>query len=60
MQDHEIRLNVADMVVSLISGPGVRVEGHVDSFLVDGEPDATVHVRLGRKSDWAGECQEQR
>ena len=55
MQAHEIRLNVADMVLSLRSGPGVRVKGHVDSFLVDEQPEVTVNVRFGYKSDWAGE-----
>ena len=55
MQDHEIRLNVADMVVSLRIGPGVRVLGHVDSFLADGQPEAVVNVRFGRESERAGE-----
>ena len=54
MQDHEIRLNVADLTVSLRSGPGVRLVGHVDSFLVGGQPEATVNVRLRCESDWTG------
>jgi hypothetical protein len=55
MQDLEIRLSVADMIVLLRSGPGVRVVGHVDSFLVDGQPEATVNVRLACGSDWTME-----
>jgi hypothetical protein len=55
MQDHEIRLNVADLVVSLRSDPGVRVVGHVDSFLTHGPPEAAIKIRFGNEADWAGE-----
>ena len=50
MQDREIRLNVADMVVSLMIEPGVHVVGHVDSFLVDGPAEATVNMRFSREN----------
>jgi hypothetical protein len=46
MQDREVRLNVADVVVSLAIGEGVGIAGHVDSFLVDGPAEATVHVQV--------------
>ena len=58
MQHQKLRLNVADMVVSLRSGPGVRVVGHVDSFLVDGPPDAVIHIRVDTYPDWAGELHQ--
>jgi hypothetical protein len=50
MQDREIRLNVADMIVSLMIGPGVQVVGHVDSFLVDGLAEVRVNMRFNRES----------
>jgi hypothetical protein len=49
MKDREIRLNVADIVVSLAIEPGVHVLGHVDSFLVDGPAEATVNMRFNRE-----------
>lgn len=56
MQDSEIRLNVADLVVSLTTELGVRVVGSVDSFLVDGPAEAAINVRLkhqsNRAADW--------
>ena len=58
MQSHEIGLNVADMVVSLRSGPGVRVVGHVDSFLADGPPEAAINIRVGRVSDLTGKLHQ--
>jgi len=49
MQDREIRLNVADVIVSLAIEPGVRVAGHVDSFLVDETADAVVNMRFNHE-----------
>jgi len=50
MQDCEIRLNVADIVVSLMIESGVHVVGHVDSFLVDRLAEATVNIRFSREN----------
>ena len=58
MQDNSIRLNVADLVVSLRTGPGVQVVGHVNSFLAGGLPEAAIDIRFGNESDWAGEWHE--
>ena len=55
MQHTSIRLNVADLVVSLRTGPGVRVVGHVESFLADGQPEAAISIRFSGEPDWAGE-----
>lgn len=46
MQGSEIRLNVADVIVSLAIEPGVRISGHVDSFVTDRTPDATVNMQF--------------
>ena len=58
MRDDEIRLNVADLIVSLSVGPGVHLLGHVDSFLADEQPQATVNIRFSDESDRAGEWHE--
>jgi len=55
MQTREIRLNVADVVVSLNTGPGVKLVGEIDSFLAHGEPEAAVNVQFSRESDRSGE-----
>jgi hypothetical protein len=56
MQDSEIRLNVADLVVSITTELGVRVVGRVDSFVVDEPAEAAINVRLkhqnSRSADW--------
>ncbi len=46
MQDSEIRLNVADVIVSLAIEPGVRISGHVDSFVTDEPAQATVRMQF--------------
>lgn len=48
MQGNEIRLNVADVIVSLVIEPGVRISGHVDSFVASEPPEATVNLQLHR------------
>ena len=55
MQDSEIRLNVADLVVSLTTELGVRVVGSVDSFVIDKPAGAAIKVRLKRQSDLAAD-----
>lgn len=55
MQDREIRLNVADMVVSLMIEPGVRIAGFAGSFLAEGPAEATVNIRSSREIRRAGE-----
>jgi hypothetical protein len=54
MQHSEISLNVADVNVSLMTEPVVQVAGHVDSFLIDGPPEATVNVRFNRENVGVG------
>ena len=46
IQGGNVRLNVADLVVSLTIEPGINITGHVASFLVDAPPQASVHLRL--------------
>lgn len=55
MQDSEIRLNVADLVVSLTTEPGVRVAGSLDSFVIDKPAEAAINVRLKHHSDRAAD-----
>lgn len=50
MQHREIKLNVADIVVSLAIDRDVRISGHVDSFLADGPAEATVRVQIGARN----------
>jgi hypothetical protein len=54
MKDSELRLNVADMVVSLSVEPGVRVLGSVDSFFVDEPAEAAINIRLRSNYTLAG------
>lgn len=58
MQIREIKLNVADMVVSLRSEPGVRIVGHVDSFLARGPSEAAISIRAGTEPAWTGELHQ--
>ena len=44
----DIRLNVADLVVSLTVEPGIRITGQVPSFLVDAPAQASVNLRLDK------------
>jgi hypothetical protein len=46
MQEDNIHLNVADLVVSLTNEPGICITGHVPSFLVDAPPQASVNLHL--------------
>lgn len=57
MQSREIRLDLADLVVSLKTEPGARISGYVDSFLVSEPAQVTVTIRLNRdtaraEEDW--------
>ena len=46
IQGGNVRLNVADLVVSLTNEPGICITGHIPSFLVDAPPQASVNLRL--------------
>ncbi len=46
VQGSEIRLNVADVIVSLTIESGVRISGHVDSFVADEPAEATVSMQF--------------
>jgi hypothetical protein len=46
MQGDNVRLNVADLVVSLTIEPGICITGHVPSFLVEAPAQASVNLRL--------------
>lgn len=53
MRGSEIRLNVADVIVALAVEPGVRISGHVDSFVVHEPPEATVNLQFYPAADRA-------
>jgi hypothetical protein len=59
MQANEIRLNVADIIVSLAIEPAVRISGHVESFLSDEPAEATVNIRFNGETNQAAEDRRQ-
>lgn len=58
MRDSTIKLNVADLVVSLTTDPGVHVLGHVDSFRTDGPANVFVNVRFNHENITVDGCRQ--
>lgn len=48
MQEGNVHLNVADLVVSVTIEAGIGITGSVPSFLVDAPPQASVNLHLDR------------